>query len=225
LPSLVRGGSVVGMNIGMRWNPALHELRRRLALGGGAKCALGDLVRAELRMHYRRWPREWQRQPWCAARAEGGPLREVGTHFFFGLMELFGHGCVRRVRCTVTYPDGPGGSAAESSAEGVMELRSGLLVGLSMRTDLAAATKDVYELEVEGTTGETLVLEDFARLRRTRPGGLLTYRATARAPAPALCLLCLLCWMEEHQQVAQLASGPLRMAEVRARRLQCASGW
>lgn len=95
-----------------------------------------------------------------------------------------------------------------------MELRSGLLVGLSMRTDLAAATKDVYELEVEGTTGETLVLEDFARLRRTRPGGLLTYRATARAPAPALCLLC-----------SQLASGPLRMAEVRARRLQCASGW
>jgi predicted dehydrogenase len=67
----------VGMNIGMRWNPALHELRRLAVTDGGT---IGTLKSARLSMHYTMWPREWQVQPWCAARAEGGPLREVGTH-------------------------------------------------------------------------------------------------------------------------------------------------
>jgi predicted dehydrogenase len=69
-------GLHIGMDIGMRWNPALRELRR-LAV---AEKAIGALKSAQLSMHYTMWPREWQIQPWCAARAEGGPLREVGTH-------------------------------------------------------------------------------------------------------------------------------------------------
>jgi predicted dehydrogenase len=168
-------GQHVGMNIGMRWNPGLHELRR-LALGPDS--TLGALTSARLSMHYRQWPREWQVQPWCAARAEGGPLREVGTHFFFGLMELFGHGSVKRVRVAVEYPDGPEGSAAETSATGVLELKDGLVVSLSVRTDLSeaeaterearGARSDVYELEVVGESG-TLILEDFSNLRRTQP--------------------------------------------------------
>ena len=158
-------GQHLGMNIGMRWNPGLHELRR-LALG--PERALGALASARLSMHYRQWPREWQVQPWCAARAQGGPLREVGTHFFFGLMELFGHGCVRRVRATVTYPDGPDGTAAEASATGVLELQDGLEVALSVRTDAREAEADLYELELVGELG-SLLLEDFTELRRTAP--------------------------------------------------------
>ena len=45
-------GLAVGVDIGMRWNPALHELRR-LAL---EERALGALRRARLSMHYRQWP-------------------------------------------------------------------------------------------------------------------------------------------------------------------------
>lgn len=167
-------GQHVGMNIGMRWNPALHELRR-LAL---TERSLGAISSARLSMHYRQWPREWQVQPWCASRAEGGPLREVGTHFLFGIMELFGHGCVRRVRATVSYPDGPGGSAAEASASGVLELHDGIAISLSVRTDMSdaevaerearGARGDVYELEVVGEGG-ALMLQDFARLCRTAP--------------------------------------------------------
>ena len=85
---------------------------KRLAVGPG--CWLGPLSSGRLALHFRQWPREWQKQPWCANRAEGGPLREVGTHFFFGLMELLGHGCVSRVRCTVIYKDGVDGVAAET---------------------------------------------------------------------------------------------------------------
>ena len=134
------------MNIGMRWNQALIEMRR-LAVTDGALGELktGRLVRVHQAdacsiavrvatscwhtviswyvtfmhqhaafcavytcqsLHFRQWPRAWQTQPWCAQRAQGGPLREVGTHFFFGIHELFGHGSATRVKATVTYPDG-----------------------------------------------------------------------------------------------------------------------
>ena len=102
---------LVGMDIGMRWNPALAALRQEVASG-----SLGNLTAARLTMHYKQWPREWQVQEWCAGRAEGGPLREVGTHYFFGIMEIFGHGCVRRVQARVVYPDGPEGTTHQRSS-------------------------------------------------------------------------------------------------------------
>merc|ERR1719401_100061 len=105
------------MNIGMRWNAALRELRR-LAV---TEETLGPLQSAHVSLHFVRWPRHWQTVPWCAGRAQGGPLREVGTHFLFGLCELFGHGAARRVRATVSYPDGPSGSQAEAAVEGEIE--------------------------------------------------------------------------------------------------------
>ena len=43
--------------------------------------AFGALVSARLDMHYVRWPREWQRQPWVDERAEGGLDRgRLGAH-------------------------------------------------------------------------------------------------------------------------------------------------
>ena len=187
-------GQWLGMDIGMRWNPALHELRR-LAV---EERALGALRSARLKMHYTMWPREWQVQPWCAGRAEGGPLREVGTHFFFGIMEAFGHGCVKRVRADITYADGEGGTQAETAASGEIELESGLVIELDVRTD--SAVGDVYELvrltppsvlrtttkqrpgaasvaeltlfpvrqEVAGEEG-SLMLVNFSQLKRTAP--------------------------------------------------------
>ena len=50
-------------------------------------------------------------------------------------MELFGHGCVSRVRATVDYADGAGGVEAETGCSGVLELRCGLSVALEVRTD------------------------------------------------------------------------------------------
>ena len=77
-------GVVLGMNVGMRYNPALLEMRR-LALDEGA---LGALRGGHLKLHFLQWPRHWQTVAWCAERAQGGPLREVGTHFTFALCEL-----------------------------------------------------------------------------------------------------------------------------------------
>jgi hypothetical protein len=53
----------------------------------------------------------------------------------------------------VSYPDGPGGEAAEASVEGEIEMESGLTVTVSVRTDgsgLATDGEDHYELGVVG---------------------------------------------------------------------------
>ena len=160
-------GVRVGMNIGMRWNAALREMRR-LAVEEGA---LGPLQSAHISLHFTQWPRAWQTVPWCAGRAQGGPLREVGTHFLFGLCELLGHGAARRVRATVSYPDGARGSGAEVEVEGEVEMEGGLRVSLSVRTDgsgLAADGDDHYELGVRGAQG-ALLLDGFTSLKRTAP--------------------------------------------------------
>lgn len=163
-----RRGVQLGMDIGMRWNRALLEMRR-LALD---ERALGTLSGGKLSLHFAQWPRAWQVQPWCARRQQGGALREVGTHWFFALMELFGHRCVRRVRSTVVYPPGDG-DAAEVSAEGELELSSGLAVRLSLRCDgggLAADGQDHYVLALEGDAGDRLEMFAFTSLRRVSPG-------------------------------------------------------
>lgn len=156
-------GLFVGVDIGMRWNAALHELRR-LAVDAGE---LGPLQSARLELHFRRWPRDWQVAGWVAGRSEGGPLREVGTHFIFGILELFGPKSVARVRCEVSFPGPPAEAAAETRAEGVIELATGLPISLSVLTDgtgRAADGGDHYVLEVSGDAG-VAELYSFTSLR------------------------------------------------------------
>lgn len=65
-------GIITSMNIGMRWNEALHKMRE-IAL---ETHELGDLTCASLRLGFIKWPRHWQVQEWCARREQGGALRE-----------------------------------------------------------------------------------------------------------------------------------------------------
>ena len=157
---------VLGVNIGMRWNRAVHELRKRLASSRPAE--------GRLSLNFAKWPREWQQSEWVAHRDQGGPLREVGTHFLFALQELFGRHCVKRVKARVVY-DHDDDALAETAAEGTLELTDGLAIQMSLRTDgsgLAAANgTDAHELrfsfpaEADGRAKQ-LVLEDFTRLRQ-----------------------------------------------------------
>lgn len=154
-------------------------MRDELAAG-----RVGTLTEGALRLHFRTWPREWQRQPWVAQRAQGGALREVGTHYLFGIHELFGHGCVKRVKGQVVYVDGPDGDQAEESATGIFELMVGskpfniqVSVFTTGQTELEANGRDVYELDVQGDKG-TLQLFDFANLRDVASGEVLVPRAS-----------------------------------------------
>lgn len=183
--ALETSGLCTSLNIGMRWNAALARMRQELSRGRA-----GKLTGGHLRLHFRTWPREWQRQKWVAERAEGGALREVGTHFLFGIHELFGHGAVRRVSAKVSYPDGPGGILAEESVDGVLELAPGsfdtvepVQIAVSVRTtgqrDLLASGRDLYELEVRGSNG-ALRLVDFTSLTDERGRVLVDNAAYGR---------------------------------------------
>jgi len=76
---------VTGVNLPFRYTPGFVRLRELVEAG-----EVGDPRRAELRFRFPQWPREWQNVSWLESREQGGPLREVGTHFLFGVQELFG---------------------------------------------------------------------------------------------------------------------------------------
>ena len=73
------------VNLPFRYTPGFVKLRELVGEG-----AIGDPRRVELRFRFPQWPREWQDVAWLESREQGGPLREVGTHFLFGVQELFG---------------------------------------------------------------------------------------------------------------------------------------
>ena len=76
---------VTAVNLPFRYTPGFVRLREAVAAG-----EIGKPRRVELRFRFPEWPREWQDVAWLESREQGGPLREVGTHFLFGVQELFG---------------------------------------------------------------------------------------------------------------------------------------
>jgi predicted dehydrogenase len=73
------------INLPFRYTPGFVELRERITAG-----EIGTPKRITLTFRFPQWPREWQDVDWLTSREQGGPLREVGTHFLFGVQEIFG---------------------------------------------------------------------------------------------------------------------------------------
>lgn len=68
--------------------------------------ALGAVAAVDIRLHFARWPRDWQADArWLSRRAQGGFVREVVSHFVYLTYRLFGQPrlCAR----VVCYPDDP----------------------------------------------------------------------------------------------------------------------
>ncbi|MBN4059699.1 Gfo/Idh/MocA family oxidoreductase, partial [Acidimicrobium ferrooxidans] len=111
------------------------------ALGGGQ---LGEVMSVDLQLHFNPWPRSWQSTAtWLAERAEGGYLREVGSHFVFLTERLFGEATL--VHSSVSYPDD---EACETSFAAALDC-SGVPVHLS-GTSLGAGP-DVVEFTIHGS--------------------------------------------------------------------------
>ena len=87
---------VTAVNLPFRYTPGFVELRERVAAGD-----VGEPRRVSLDFRFPQWPREWQDVDWLRSRDQGGPVREVGTHFLFGVQELFGG--VDRMSAAVQY--------------------------------------------------------------------------------------------------------------------------
>jgi predicted dehydrogenase len=84
------------INLPFRYTPGFVDLRERVAGG-----EVGEPKRVDLHFRFPRWPREWQDVDWLKDHDQGGPLREVGTHFLFGVQEAFGG--IDRVSAEVTF--------------------------------------------------------------------------------------------------------------------------
>lgn len=52
---------------------------------------VGKVTGVDLRLHFSTWPRGWQHSAsWLSERAEGGYVREVGSHYVYLIEKLFG---------------------------------------------------------------------------------------------------------------------------------------
>jgi predicted dehydrogenase len=87
---------VTAVNLPFRYTPGFVEMRERIADG-----EVGEPRRVDLHFRFPQWPREWQDVSWLESREQGGPIREVGTHFLFGVEEIFGP--IQRVAAEVQY--------------------------------------------------------------------------------------------------------------------------
>lgn len=151
-----RSDQPTAINLPFRYTPGVRELIDRLDAG-----EIGEPRRIELTFRFPQWPREWQDVEWLAGREQGGPLREVGTHYLFGVQEAFGG--VDWVDTAVEYT-APGryeesitGSFAADGVPGTIDLL----------TD--CGTDEQNSMTVVGTEG-SLTLLDWYRLAEHSEG-------------------------------------------------------
>ena len=99
-----QAGARAAVNFVFGSAPAATALGAALAAGDA-----GQIVSADLRLHFEEWPRPFQAEArWLRDRDQGGWVREVVSHYVFLAERLFGEG--RIVKSAVTYP-------ADGSAE------------------------------------------------------------------------------------------------------------
>lgn len=87
---------VTAINLPFRYTPGFREMKERVETG-----EIGVPERVNLTFRFPRWPREWQDVDWLRTREQGGLLQEVGTHFLFGVQEIFGP--IEEVSADISY--------------------------------------------------------------------------------------------------------------------------
>jgi len=118
------------------------------------------------------WPRPFQAHAtWLAYRAEGGPTREMASHFLFLAARLLGP--LHLQQHQVTYPDGSHGQLAESDLHARLVSATGVPVDLDITTGTSRPrTELTLHLEPQAEVdAQTLVLRDFYDLRRRAADG------------------------------------------------------
>ena len=113
--------AVTAVNLPFRYTEGFRELRERVLAG-----QLGTIRRIDLQFRFPQWPREWQEVAWLESREQGGPIREVGTHFLFGVQEIFGpiESVSAQVRYTAPdrYEESVAGYFTVDGTDGVIDL-------------------------------------------------------------------------------------------------------
>ena len=136
--------------------PAVEVIEAALADG-----TIGEVAAVDIRLHFCRWPRDWQvPAAWLSERAQGGFVRETFSHYAYLMERLFGR--ARLVSAHCRYPDG--GVAAETHALAMMDC-GGLPVTFAGGTGgLGNSGADRVDFTIWGRRA-TYRLYDWNRLR------------------------------------------------------------
>tara|TARA_Y100000766_G_C18914984_1_gene610632 strand:- start:4842 stop:5795 length:954 start_codon:yes stop_codon:yes gene_type:complete len=150
-----QSGLPAGVNFVFSSAPSAIELQQRL----GSQ-ELGEVLRADLRLHFSQWPRGWhEKAQWLRLRDQGGWIREVVSHFIFLATRALGP--VTLENCYVQYEDGPNGSLCEQTALAVFSSQT---VPLTLAGTSHGHGPDVVDLTFRGTDG-SLRVWDWYRLQ------------------------------------------------------------
>lgn len=97
-------GIANAVNFSFAGSPGRAWLAERLATGEA-----GTIDAVDIRIHYTRWPEDWQEAAtWVSGRAQGGFVREVLSHFIYLLTDIMGPATVtwsKLRHATGTAPD------------------------------------------------------------------------------------------------------------------------
>ena len=134
-----RSGRCNIVNFSLASAAATREVEAMLAAG-----TPGELAGVDVRVHFGRWPREWQMDAagWLSRAQQGGFTREVLSHWVYLSQRLFGPltldgACVRY----------PGGELAETHV--LAQLRAGTLP-VSVAGSVGGAGPDLVEYTIWG---------------------------------------------------------------------------
>ena len=155
-----RSGLAAGVNFVFSAAPSATQLEIAVTAG-----ELGEIVRAELRLHFAQWPRAWHaKADWLTRRDQGGWIREVVSHFLFVTARILGP--LELGAAVVTFPDGPDGVRCETDAIARLDAAGTplALIGTS-----GGAGPDIVDLTVRGTD-RSLRIWDWYRLQDSAGG-------------------------------------------------------
>ncbi len=136
----VRSGQKHIVNFSLASAMATGELERAVTSG-----AFGDIQHIDLRLHFARWPRDWQAAAasWLAFRHEGGFTREVVSHWVYLTMRVFGMPALRSSQSR--FGDG---ELAETHLLALLDVAG---VPFSIAASTGGVGPDIVEYTVQGS--------------------------------------------------------------------------
>lgn len=128
---------------------------------GLADGSLGAVAGLDIRLHFTQWPRAWQASAtWLAGRAEGGFMREVGSHFLYLADTLLGPGRITMAK--VRHAD----EGAETHAMAAFDFGG---VPVTLAGSVGGAGPDLVEATLWGAA-RSLRLTNFYQLSASDGG-------------------------------------------------------
>ena len=129
---------------------------------------VGNVSSVDIRLHFCRWPRDWQAgATWLARREQGGFVREVLSHYVYLTERLFGR--IRVCHASVRYPQD--GVSAETQVLADLDCKG---IAISVAGGIGGVGPDRVEYTVWGTQ-TSYRLYDWNRLQSSTGEGWIEY--------------------------------------------------